>query len=139
MQDMNRPSGRIATKQTTPDPHTGTARLDVWASHGIGNPDMARGIGYSARYIGTGEGADCAQIETYVIECEDGFYGVEECVTIGKMIVEDGEPRPSDDADIEYDWASALSYETEADAQKECDRIGMIDYSFALYLSPNLA
>lgn len=121
----------------TPDAQTGTRRLDLWVeSAGDGTyGDQARGTAYSARYLSDRDGdGGCAEIGVYPIECEDGSFGVEEMATIGPAVLENDTWRPSDQAEITYDWADARAFETLKDAQAACDRAGKADYSFALYL-----
>jgi hypothetical protein len=43
-------------------------------------------------------------------------------------------PRPDDSADISYEGGSALAFATLEDAQREADRLGQEDQSFAIYL-----
>lgn len=130
----------ITDTPTTPDTETGTRRLDLWSGDPVSvgaSPDNSVGTGYSARYLSDAEGAGlCADIAVYVIEDESGTFGVEEMATIGQAELEDGIWRPDDSADITYEWASVRVFDTEEAAQAECDRLGQVDQSFALYLRP---
>ena len=118
------------------DPETGSVRLyvdTVDAASYAG--DNARGEAINALYISSdGDRGACAEILTHVVEYDDGSFGVDEMVTIGRAMLEDGNWRPDDSADIDYDYASALAYATLEDAQRDCDRLGARDASFALYL-----
>ncbi len=120
---------------TNPDPETGTRRIDLWRESTSGGQwgDMARGYGYSARYLSDDEHG-CAEIGVYPVEYEDGSFGVDEMSTYGRAILEDGIWRPDDDAEISYEGGSALAFDTLEAAQKEADRLGQIDQSYALYL-----
>lgn len=120
------------------DPITGTRRLDLWRESASGGMwgDNARGDGYTARYV-SDDGAGCADVAVYPVEYEDGSFGVDEQSTIGRAVSEDddsGHVRPSDDADIEYDYGSALAFDTLEAAQREAERLGRIDQSYAIYL-----
>lgn len=120
---------------TNPEPRTGTRRLDLWRENTSGGQwgDMARGYGYSARYLSDDENG-CAEIGVYPVVYEDGTYGVDETSTCGAAILEDGIWRPDDSADISYEGGSPLAFDTLEDAQKEAEYIGTRDQSFALYL-----
>lgn len=119
------------------DPTTGTRRLNLWRESASGGMwgDNARGYGYSARYV-SDDGAGCADVALYPVEYEDGTFGVDEQAIIGRA-VDDGEGgpvHPSDDADISYEGGSALAFDTLEDAQREAERLGRIDQSWAINL-----
>lgn len=125
------------------DFETDTFRVDLWSesAEGGGYGDLARGVAYSARYLSTDfERGKCAEISTYVIETDDpdvehGRFAVERRIEIGDAVLEDGVWRPNDSAIIDYEWAgNAIPFDTVEGAQRECDRIGVIDQSHALYL-----
>jgi hypothetical protein len=118
------------------DPTTGTRRLDLWRESAAGGMwgDNARGDGYTARYV-SDDGAGCADVAVYPVEYEDGSFGVDEQAIVGRAERDDdGHVRPSDDARIEDDYASALAFDTLERAQEEAERLGRIDQSYALYL-----
>lgn len=119
---------------------TGTRRLSLWRStaNGSSHGDQARGYAREAVYLSDDE-AGCAEVSIYVVENMDGgepcaSYGVEERATIGAAIFEDGSWRADDSADIIYDWADALTYDTLESAQAAADRCGTLDLSWALNL-----
>ncbi len=125
----------LTDSPTNPDPKTGTRRLDLWREDVSGGQwgDMARGYGYSARYLSDDEHG-CADIGVYPVEYEDGSFGVDETATYGRAVLEDGIWRPDDSAEISYEGGSALAFDTLEAAQKEAERLGKIDQSYALYL-----
>lgn len=109
------------------DERTGTYRLDLWChpcetSGAYG--DDARGDAWSARYIAND--GQAIEVAVFPVVYEDGSYGVDEQTVIYASV--DAE----DPTDIDYDYASALAFETLADAQAEADRLGQTDYSFAI-------
>jgi hypothetical protein len=125
----------VTNTPTNPDPKTGTRRVNLWRESAAGGQwgDNARGYGYSARYV-SDDGYGCAEISVYPVEYEDGTFGVDEMATIGRAVTEDGIVRPDDSADISYEGGSALAFATLEDAQREADRLGQEDQSFATYL-----
>ncbi len=129
---MNAP---IEITKQDPDPTTGTYRVDLWQESAEGGSygDNARGTAYSARYL-SDDGYGCADIAIFVVEDENGWYGIEEMATMGKAVDVDGTMQPDDSADIEYEPADARGFETLEQAQKVCDQKGKVDQSFALYL-----
>jgi hypothetical protein len=97
----------------------------------------AGGYGYSARYI-SDDGFGCAEVGIYPVLYPDGSYGVDEQATIGRLVCEkDGVVRPDDQAEISYEGGSALAFASLEDAQREADRLGQQDQSFAIYLRKN--
>lgn len=121
--------------EITYDPQTGTARLSLDRESASGGQwgDIAVGHGWSATYV-SDDGHGCAEVGIYPVAYEDGTYGVDECATVGRRVDEWGHPRPDDSADISYEGGSALAFATLEDAQREADRLGQIDQSFAIYL-----
>jgi hypothetical protein len=127
--------GLVTSTPTNPDPKTGTRRLDLWRESTAGGQwgDQAVGYGYSARYV-SDDGHGCAEVGIYPVLYEDGSYGVDEQTTIGRAVTENGVVRPDDQAEISYEGGSALAFTTLEDAQREADRLGQQDQSFAIYL-----
>jgi hypothetical protein len=122
-------------------PETGTRRLNLWRESTAGGQwgDMAiaaGGYGYSARYI-SDDGFGCAEVSIYPVRYEDGSYGVDEQTVFGCAVTEDGVVRPDDNAAISYEGGSALAFASLEDAQREADRLGQQDQSFAIYLRKN--
>jgi hypothetical protein len=94
---------------------------------------------YSARYLSDVDGDGyCAEVSIYPVGARDGSFGVESRVTIGEATRDEPEAlwRPDDCADIEYEWASDLAYETLDSAQEAADRLGQEDWKQYLYLRP---
>jgi hypothetical protein len=120
------------------DARTGTRRLDLWRENcGTSGAygDMARGDAYTARYLSDHADAGlCAEIAVFPVEYEDGTYGVEECATIGRAMLEDGVWRPDDSADTTYESPDVRVFSTLESAQLAAADFGQRDYSFALYL-----
>jgi uncharacterized protein (DUF4213/DUF364 family) len=120
---------------TMHDTETGTRRISLDSQSAAGGMwgDMARGRGWTGVYV-SNDGHGCAEVSIYPIECEDGSFGVEEQTIAGDAETVDGIVRPADSADVGYEWASVLAFDTLEDAQHEADRLGQWDYSYALYL-----
>lgn len=123
------------TGETLPDLETGTVRrsLDRESAGGGQWGDNARGYGWSASYV-SDDGYGCAEVGIYPVEYPDGSFGVDEQATIGRAVTEDDVVRPADDADVSYEGGSALAFATLEDAQREADRLGREDQSYALHL-----
>jgi hypothetical protein len=128
----------IITEPGPVDPTTGTRRLGLWRESTAGGQwgDLAiaaGGYGYSARYV-SDDGHGCAEVGIYPVLYPDGSYGVDEQTIIGRAVTEDGVVRPDDQAEISYEGGSALAFTPLEDAQREADRLGQQDQSFAIYL-----
>lgn len=118
---------------------TGTRRVCVSVEpEGGAHGDNAVGAHYTSALYVSDDGHACAEIDYYV-ERRDGDesshpYDVVEMATIGEAVYEDGNVRPSDQAEIQYDYPDPYGYETVEKAQEVADRLGQRDLSFALYL-----
>ena len=127
--------GCLTNSPTNPDPQTGTRRLDLWCeiAEAAANGDM-RAATATARAISPTTSTGAPRSASTPSSTEDGSFGVDEMATYGRAILEDGIWRPDDCADISYEGGSALAFDTLEDAQREADRLGQIDQSYALYL-----
>ena len=123
------------------DSETGTRRLFVEQTDSSLYGDDARGAPWTSRYVSDhSDAGQVCDVGVYVVVDSDGRFGVDEQVIVGGWMHDEygDDPQPDDSADISYDAMSYRSYETEEEAQVECDRLGQIDYSYAIYLRPQV-
>jgi hypothetical protein len=138
--------GQLAGPSEAFDHETGTKRLFLYRESAEGGTygDDARGYALVSRYISDdGSAGRCGELAVYPelltptgID-DDGLetYGVtEQWICGGVELEEDGTPRPDDQSEVVYEEIGARIYTTLADAQREADRIGRSDWSFAIYL-----
>jgi hypothetical protein len=117
------------------DPRTGVRRLNLWAYDCEGSDsygDNARGYAYESSYV-SDDGYGAAEVAVFPT-CEEWGWDVCEMTTAGEAVREGDVVRPSDSADVTYDYPHALVIDSLEEAQRIAERIGSTDYSYALNL-----
>jgi hypothetical protein len=126
------------SERLAPHERTGVIRWDAVEEPATGGAygDVAHGTAYTSRYVWRdGQAGGCAEVAYFPV-FEMWGWDVCEQTTAGPIVWEDDVPRPSDAADITYEYPHALSIDSEEEAQALAKRYGEVDLSYALNLQP---